>query len=65
MIGKKRANYILQIREDYQKEAGSEEEENEGYFKSIDDLQDIGMKIKDCQTFLKKNIGLLAGLEQK
>jgi hypothetical protein len=77
MIGPKRAKYILQLREEYL-ESLQEGEEDEGsvsasaagagekgYFQSIDQLQDIGMKFKDCHTFLKKNVTLLAGLDQK
>lgn len=64
MIGKKRANYILELRKDYLSEVGFDVA-NEGYFKTIEELTDIGMKLKDCETFLKKNVGLLAGLEQK
>jgi hypothetical protein len=72
MIGPKRAKYILQLREEYLESlqegsvsasaAGAGEK---GYFQSIDQLQDIGMKFKDCHTFLKKNVTLLAGLDQK
>jgi hypothetical protein len=58
MIGKKRAEYILEVRKDV-------EEGADGYFKSIEQLQDIGMKPKDCERFLKKNVLLLAGLESK
>jgi hypothetical protein len=76
MIGPKRANYILQLREEYLEESQQGEGDDEsaatggtgagkGYFQSIDQLEDIGMKLKDCHTFLKKNVTLLAGLEQK
>jgi hypothetical protein len=66
MIGPKRANYILQLRQEAaQDDAASRQEEHGAYFQSIDQLEDIGMKSKDCQTFLKKNLTLLAGLEQK
>ncbi len=59
MIGKKRAEYILEVRREFE-EGGSD-----GYFKSIEQLEDIGMKPKDCERFLKKNVLLLAGLESK
>lgn len=72
MIGPKRAHYILELRQEYLEKMESLSERHQsidgkkdGYFQSIEQLQDIGMKLKDCHTFLKKNVTLLAGLEQK
>jgi hypothetical protein len=57
MIGKKRAEYILEMREEWE---GTNSEDP--CFTSVEQLEEIGLKPKDCQQFLKRNAVFLIGL---
>mmetsp|Transcript_22087 Transcript_22087/g.32187 ORF Transcript_22087/g.32187 Transcript_22087/m.32187 type:complete len:272 (+) Transcript_22087:19-834(+) len=54
MIGPARAKYILEVR--------SEHESDAPFFTSLEQLEEIGMKPKQWQGFLKKNVLFLSGL---
>lgn len=58
MIGKKRAEYILDMREEWE---GNDSETP--CFTSINQLEEIGLKPKDCNQFLKRNAVFLLGLK--
>lgn len=63
-IGQVRASGILELRERHEEEVSCGEEGGDGtaYFQTLEQLEDIFMKPKEIQSFLKKNATFLLGL---